>query len=135
MSKIQVVEPTDDELKNVTLALQKIWDLDYNRLCPDTDYAINLPLARRRDDNTSEKLFGFVTNRAAKIPTYNLFYLLLDNYIPETGIPEKIDKIELNENEQFIKACMQTAPMIYTYKYLKALGKISGDRLDFEKKN
>ncbi|CAH1758356.1 15935_t:CDS:2 [Entrophospora sp. SA101] len=134
MSKLEVIEPSDSELKDIALALQKIWALDYNRLKPEIDYVVNLPIVERKGDNTPEKLFQFVTDRAKKIPTYNLFYLLLDNYIPETGIPEKVDVLELKENEQFIKACMQTAPMIYVYKYLKALGVFPGDRLSFEKK-
>ncbi|CAB4390140.1 hypothetical protein RhiirA1_412783 [Rhizophagus irregularis] len=125
--------PTDRELSDVTLALEKLWELDENRLQPGVDYALNLVLARGRSDNTSKKLFEFVDGKVGKIPTFQLFYHLLDNYIPQTGIPEEVDTHELEENRAFIKACLETSPMIYTYNYLKAKNKIKGSMADFEK--
>ncbi|CAI2172956.1 14739_t:CDS:2 [Funneliformis geosporum] len=118
---------------HVKFAVQKLWNLDTNRLTPGVDYDLNLPVIRQKGDNTPEHLFKFVSNKPSKMPTFQLFYHLLDNYIPETGIPEEVDTHELSENQAFIKACLQTAPMIYTYNYLKAKGKFHGTEADFEK--
>ena len=85
-------------------------------------------------DNTPEKLFQFVCNKVGKLPTYKFFYQLLDNYIPQTGIPEEVDSHELKENQAFIKACLRTAPMIYTYNYLKKKNVFHGDFANFEKR-
>ncbi|CAG8681935.1 1163_t:CDS:2 [Funneliformis caledonium] len=126
-------KPTEKELSDVTLAVQKLWDLDTNRLTPGVDYDLNLPLALRRGDNTRDHLFKFVSNKPSKMPTFQLFYHLLDNYIPETGIPEEVDTHELSENQAFLKACLQTAPMIYTLNYLKAKGLFQGTEAAFEK--
>ncbi|RIA83614.1 Endoribonuclease XendoU [Glomus cerebriforme] len=125
--------PTEKELSNVKFALEKLWELDENRLEPGVDYALNLTLARGRNDNTSKKLFQFVDGKVGKLPTYQFFYHLLDNYIPQTGIPEEVDNHELKENQAFIKACLQTSPMIYTYNYLKAKNKFTGNLAEFEK--
>ncbi|GBC08398.1 hypothetical protein RclHR1_08090002 [Rhizophagus clarus] len=128
-----MINPTDRELADVSLALEKLWELDANRLRPNIDYALNLVLARKKSDNTSKKLFEFVDAKVGKIPTFQLFYHLLDNYIPQTGIPEEVDTHELEENKAFIKACLETAPMIYTYNYIKAKGIFKGNMADFEK--
>uniref|UniRef100_A0A1D1YXW8 Poly(U)-specific endoribonuclease-B n=1 Tax=Anthurium amnicola TaxID=1678845 RepID=A0A1D1YXW8_9ARAE len=125
--------PTEKELSNPKLALEKLWELDENRLQPGVDYGLNLVLARTKDDNTSKKLFEFVDAKVGKLPTFQLFYHLLDNYIPQTGIPEEVDTHELEENKAFIKACLATSPMIYTYNYLKAKQILKGNITDFEK--
>ncbi|CAG8617942.1 17628_t:CDS:2 [Acaulospora morrowiae] len=122
-------EPTQQELSDVRIAIQKLWDLDSNRLKPGVDYAINLPMPHGRNENVKVPLFKYVTDRAGKIPTFKCFYALLDNYIPQTGIAEKLDTAELKENEQFLKAALATAPMIY---YLKSKGTFRGSISDFE---
>ena len=44
-----------------------------------------------------------------------------------------MDDHELKENKAFIKACLKTGPMIYTYNYLRAKNKFHGDFVKFEK--
>jgi poly(U)-specific endoribonuclease len=39
----------------------------------------------------------------------------------------------LEENRAFIKACLETSPMIYTFNYIKAKNKFKGSKADFEK--
>ncbi|CAG8685460.1 6295_t:CDS:2 [Racocetra fulgida] len=103
MSLDNVPEPTQAELSDLQLAAQKLWELDRNRLEP-----VN------------------------QIPTYKAFYALLDNYIPQTGIPEVVDDTELKENTRFLKACLQTGPLLYAFKYLQAKGVVKGSITDFE---
>ena len=51
--------------------------------------------------------------------TYKAFKNLLDNYIPQVGIPEKVDANELRENATFIKEVMDTVPMLYVHKVIE----------------
>ncbi|CAG8477374.1 9756_t:CDS:2 [Diversispora eburnea] len=102
-SSISVDEPTQNELANLSVAIQKLWDLDHNRLKPG-------------GENVTISLFQFVSKQSFQIPTIKYFCALLDNYIPQTGIAEKVDNSELKENSQFIKEVMKTAPMKYAYK-------------------
>ena len=37
-----MAQPTEEELASVELACQKLWELDENRLEPETHYRINL---------------------------------------------------------------------------------------------
>ncbi|RHZ80640.1 hypothetical protein Glove_134g249 [Diversispora epigaea] len=133
-SSISVNEPTQNELANVGVAIQKLWDLDHNRLKPGEDYAINLPMPQERGENVSTPLFQFVSKESIQIPTIKYFCALLDNYIPQTGIAEKVNPSELKENAQFIKEVMKTAPMMYTYKYLVAKGVLKASYYEFEAK-
>eukprot|EP00798_Chlamydomonas_sp_ICE-L_P002200 gene2200-33757_t len=75
--------PTDEELENLTLACQKLWDLDENRLINGEDYSINVQSGKKSyqtHDGASEALFSSVSKDVWRKPTYKAFYFLLDNY-------------------------------------------------------
>ena len=42
-------EPTAEELRDLSLACSKVWELDNNRLQPGTDYTINLQVSTHRE--------------------------------------------------------------------------------------
>ncbi|CAG8633016.1 21732_t:CDS:2 [Cetraspora pellucida] len=117
-----VPDPTQAELSNIGLAVQKLWELDQNRLEPGVDVI----------KHSSKPLFNHVDRKVNQIPTYRAFYALLDNYIPQTGIPEVVDDQELKENTRFLRACLQTGPLLYAFKYLQAKGAVKGNLTDFE---
>ncbi|RIB11434.1 Endoribonuclease XendoU-domain-containing protein [Gigaspora rosea] len=127
-----VPNPTQEELSNIGLAVQKLWELDKNRLEAGVDYTLNVFIAHGKDNSTPKPLFNHVDNKVNQLPTYKYFYALLDNYIPQTGIPEVVNDGEKKENERFLKACLQTGPMLYAFKYLKAKGAVKGSITDFE---
>ncbi|CAG8552356.1 7319_t:CDS:2 [Scutellospora calospora] len=138
MSLNNVPDPTHDELSKIGLALQKLWELDRNRLEPGVD-RVDIKnheygtVHEIDEHHASKPLFNHVDRKVNNIPTYKFFYALLDNYIPQTGIPEVVDDHELKENIRFIKACLETGPMLYAFKYLKSKGAVKGTIEDFEK--
>jgi poly(U)-specific endoribonuclease len=108
---------------NVSLsdAVQQLWNLDVNRLTPDTDYQIYVQGGKKpfwKDDAAEEPLFGYVDMQALRRPTYRAFMALLDNYKAETGEAEQVGSAERTENWAFLNAIMQTAPMQFCHKYL-----------------
>mmetsp|Transcript_22199 Transcript_22199/g.37160 ORF Transcript_22199/g.37160 Transcript_22199/m.37160 type:complete len:409 (-) Transcript_22199:1567-2793(-) len=115
------VAPTDEELADLSLACDKLWQLDAHRLVPDVDYVLNLQRGKKsydRDDVAIEPLFSFVDEAALAKPTYAAFVALLDNYSAKTGIKEVVTREELEENRKFLELLMDTAVMQYTHRYL-----------------
>ncbi|CAG8700758.1 7510_t:CDS:2 [Ambispora leptoticha] len=132
-------KPTEQELHNIKAALTKLWQLDHNRLEPGRDYEINLPIFH--DDHHGHdghkehglRLFASVDPEVFKRPTFRAFWAILDNYIPQTGIPEVVDEEELRENRTFIRESMKTAPMQYVFHYLVTRGIIKNNQDEFQK--
>jgi len=116
------LQPTPDELKDVKLAAQHLWSLDFNRFVPDVDYALNLQHGKKvfqTEDVADQPLFKFVKKeKFFATPTYKAFYALLDNYVATTGVAETVTAEESRENRAFIDALMETAPMKYLHNYL-----------------
>ncbi len=55
-----LIVPTHEELDSISLACNKLWELDTNRLVPDVDYRLNLQHATRvgsRTDSAADPLF------------------------------------------------------------------------------
>jgi len=130
--------PAFDLDVNLSDAIQNMWDLDVNRLTPNTDYRINVQGGKKpywKEDSASDPLFTFVDRNALKRPTYRTFMALLDNYEAETGQAETITRGERSENWAFLKAIMQTAPMQFCHKYLykKKPSEIPSDATSFMK--
>jgi poly(U)-specific endoribonuclease len=87
------VEPTASELQDnsLSLAANRLWELDFNRLLPQEDYVINVQRGKKiyqEQDAANEPLFTFVDEKVFERPTYRAFRLLLDNYTAETGVAE-----------------------------------------------
>ena len=75
--------PTAEELDNIALCAQRLWDLDDNKLEPEVDYGINVQEGKRpnwREDAAENRLFRGVSSSAWERPSYRAFYALLDNY-------------------------------------------------------
>lgn len=78
------VNPTPEELGNIALCAQKLWDLDADKLEPDVDYGIHIQGGTRpywTSDNAEGKLFLGVSKSVWERPAYRSFYVLLDNYV------------------------------------------------------
>lgn len=130
-----VVNPTVEELDNLSYACSKLWELDSNRLVPDHDYRIDLQNGKavfQDGDAASNPLFSSVDAHVFEKPTYKAFVALLDNYVAETGRAEIVTKDELKEDNNFLQLIMDTAVMQYVHRYLLAKGKThSVDRASF----
>jgi poly(U)-specific endoribonuclease len=75
------------ELKNLSVACTKLWELDENRLVPEQDYKICLQQGKspyQQGDMATDKLFTFVNPSVFQRRTFKLFKELLDNY--ERGV-------------------------------------------------
>lgn len=109
--------------QSISKAAQYLWDLDVNRLTPDKDYIINVQRGKKpwqKEDDAPDPLFTMVNHRELRRPTYRTFIALLDNYISECGVSEKVTRAEKQENMAFLKAIMQTGPMQFCHKYCRA---------------
>ena len=77
------MRPTQEELEDLSLACQRLWDLDDNRLEPDKHYDTNVQEGkniRAITDAAHGNLFAKVSDVIWKKPTFLIFYHLLDNY-------------------------------------------------------
>jgi len=113
------------QLKNMSLsdAVQRLWDLDDNRLKPDDDYVLNVQKGKKpywKDDAAKDELFVSVKREIWKKPTYKAFSALLDNYIAETGEAEQVTNVEQKEIRTFLEEVMDTKPMKFCHKYCRA---------------
>mmetsp|Transcript_24784 Transcript_24784/g.49308 ORF Transcript_24784/g.49308 Transcript_24784/m.49308 type:complete len:482 (-) Transcript_24784:233-1678(-) len=110
---------------SVTLeeAIQRLWDLDANRLVPGKDYAINVQRFTKvynKEDEADDPLFSRVSGSALQGRTFKTFIALLDNYKAEVGAAEVITSHERKEIWDFIAAIMATGPMQYCFHYCAA---------------
>eukprot|EP00640_Fibrocapsa_japonica_P001075 CAMPEP_0113936370 /NCGR_PEP_ID=MMETSP1339-20121228/3302_1 /TAXON_ID=94617 /ORGANISM="Fibrocapsa japonica" /LENGTH=433 /DNA_ID=CAMNT_0000938829 /DNA_START=51 /DNA_END=1352 /DNA_ORIENTATION=+ /assembly_acc=CAM_ASM_000762 len=124
------------ELADISLAAKKLWELDANRLTPGVDYAINLQRGKNfsdRGDAAPEPLFKFVSAEVLQRPTYRTFMRLLDNYEKNTGQAEVVTREELQENQAFLNACLDTMPMQYAHKWLNRKGLAPADGPGFRR--
>ncbi|KAG7379931.1 hypothetical protein PHYPSEUDO_007989 [Phytophthora pseudosyringae] len=129
--------PTFAELKSLSAACSKLWELDANRLEANVHYELNLQEGKNafaRGDAAREPLFSFVDPSVFERRTYKLLFDLLDNYERETGVTERVTPKELAENNAFLNAVIDTAPMRYVHAWLVKNKKFSGDMQDFKKK-
>jgi poly(U)-specific endoribonuclease len=119
------VIPTEEELGSLSLATDRLWDLDRNRLCPGKDYILNLQNGKtswEAADVAAEPLFTFVDQSALEKPTYGAFIALLDNYSAATGLVEVVTDEEKAEEIRFLNLIMDTAVMQYAYQYMMRKG-------------
>eukprot|EP01035_Chromulina_nebulosa_P016830 gene16830-22314_t len=130
------IDPTNEELNSLSLACNKLWNLDVHRLIPGKDYEINVGSGKNvyeQGDFAADPLFKWISPNAFNIPTYKAFISLLDNYIFDIGVSEKVTAEELKEDSDFLNLIMDTAIMQYTHKYLVLKNKAPSDRNEFIK--
>ncbi|XP_030633133.1 poly(U)-specific endoribonuclease-C [Chanos chanos] len=118
----------NQELSDV---LNQMWKVDVNRLKPGKDYTISLQgkagyVAQGSNyarDRARSPLFSYVNEEKLKtIPTYAHFMNLLDNYEMSTGVTEQVTSQEVEENNSFLNAILETEVMQCAYRYLVSKG-------------
>ncbi|CAI0417682.1 unnamed protein product [Linum tenue] len=130
------LEPTEQELSDLSAACNKLWELDTNRLVPDRDYQIDCGEGKKvyqKDDMAEGCLFSWLSDDVFRKPTYSRFCSLLDNYNPNAGSKEVVTSEERQEQAGFIEEISRTAPIKYLHKYLAAKGMVSGNYQDFKR--
>lgn len=115
---------TKAELDDISLACNRLWILDSQRLVPLQHYRIDLQKGKSswaKGDSAPGPLFTWVDEKVLKNrETFKLFLALLDNYEAETGVGEQRTRVEIQEEREFIDSCMKTGPVQYLVKYLVA---------------
>lgn len=130
------VEPSEDELADLSRACEKLWDLDLNRLTPGKDYEIDCGEGKKvyqKDDMAQGSLFTWVSDDVFRKPTYARFLSLLDNYNPHQGSKEVVTSEEKQEQASFIEEISRTAPIKYLHKFLASKRITSGSSQDFKR--
>jgi poly(U)-specific endoribonuclease len=127
-------EPTASELQNISEAADKLWDLDVNRVHPNSDYAINVQGGKKvydKRDTAREPFFSFVDAKVMEKPTFRSFVSLLDNYVATTGTAEVVTSSERKENYDFLYQIMETGVMKYCHSLLAKKGLAPADKQEF----
>ncbi|CAM8941124.1 unnamed protein product [Rhodiola kirilowii] len=130
------IEPSREELSDLSQACNKLWELDLNRLVPGKDYEIDCGEGKKvyqRDDVAEGSLFSWLNEDVFRKPTYARFFSLLDNYNPNAGSKEVVTSEERQEQAAFIEEISRTAPIKYLYKYLSEKRVISESYQDFKR--
>lgn len=130
------IQPSSEELSDLSQACNKLWELDLNRLVPEKDYEIDCGEGKKvyqRDDVAEGCLFRWLSDEVFKKPTYARFCSLLDNYNPNAGSKEVVTSEERQEQAAFIEEISRTAPIKYLYKYLLEKRIVSGNFQDFKR--
>ncbi|XP_011070281.1 poly(U)-specific endoribonuclease-B isoform X2 [Sesamum indicum] len=130
------LEPTDEELADLSKALNKLWELDLNRLVPGKDYEIDCGEGKKvyqKGDMAEGSLFSWLSEDIFSRPTFSRFCSLLDNYNPHEGYKEVVTAEERQEQEAFIEEISRTAPIKYLYKYLLTKGIAPESYQDFKR--
>lgn len=130
------IEPTRDELSDLSVACGKLWDLDLNRLVPGRDYRIDCGEGKKvygRDDMAEGSLFSWLSENVLRRPTYSRFCSLLDNYNPNEGSKEVVTAEERQEQVAFVEEISRTAPIKYLHRYLALKGVVSDDYEEFKR--
>lgn len=129
-------EPSKEELADLSLACNKLWELDLNRLVPGKDYQIDCGEGKKvyqREDMAEGSLFCSLDEDVFRKPTFSRFCSLLDNYNPHEGYKETITSEERQEEAAFIEEISRTAPIKYLFNYLSTKGIVSGNYQDFKR--
>jgi poly(U)-specific endoribonuclease len=136
-SSNQNYKPTQEEINDLSKALEKLWELDGNRLSPGKQFQLNLQRYTRitnGEDEAREPLFKHVDHNVFKShPTYGSFYQLLDNYSAHNGVTENVTQEELQEQNKFINGIANTGPILYLHNYLVAKNLADADINNFKK--
>lgn len=130
------MEPSEEELSDLSKACNKLWELDLNRLVPGKDYQIDCGEGKKvyqKDDMAEGCLFSWLSEDVFNKPSYSRFCSLLDNYNPHQGCKENVTPEEKREQTAFIEEISRTAPIKYLHKYLSLKGVVSGNYEEFKR--
>ena len=129
------IEPTEEELGNISAACNRLWGLDLNRLSPGRDYEIECGEGKRvgdQQDRADNAFFSYVNEDVFRRPTFARFYALLDNYSAKQGVREHVSEEEKQEENAFIEEISRTAPIQYLFRYLVAQRVVSDNQAEFK---
>lgn len=129
------MEPSQNELNDLSQACNKLWELDYNRLTPGKDYEIDCGEGKKtyqKQDMAEGSLFTRLSQDVLRKPTISRFCSLLDNYNPHEGYKEQVTSQEKQEQAAFIEEICRTAPIKYLHNYLCKKGIVSQDYGEFK---
>lgn len=129
------MEPSEEELVDLSKACNKLWELDLNRLVPGKDYQIDCGEGKKvyqKEDVAEGSLFSWLNKDVLRRPTFSRFCSLLDNYNPHVGSKEVVTSQERQEEVAFIEEISRTAPIKYLHKYLSSKGVMRGSYQDFK---
>ncbi|XP_019179673.1 PREDICTED: poly(U)-specific endoribonuclease-B-like isoform X2 [Ipomoea nil] len=130
------LEPSGEELEDLSKACNKLWELDLNRLVPGRHYEIDVGEGKKvyqKDDMAEGNLFSWLSEDVLQKPTYSRFCALLDNYNPREGYKENVTAQEQQEQLAFIEEISRTAPIKYLHKYLSAKRMVSENYQEFKR--
>ncbi|OMO91666.1 Endoribonuclease XendoU [Corchorus capsularis] len=130
------IEPSEEELSDLSQACNRLWELDLNRLVPGKDYQIDCGDGKKvyqKEDMAEGCLFNWLNEDVFRRPTFSRFCSLLDNYNPNAGCKEVVTSEEKQEQSAFIEEISRTAPIKYLHKYLSMKGIISENVQDFKR--
>lgn len=100
-------------------AVSVLWDLDVNRLSPNTDYELNFQSrSDHHGDVAAENLVSRLSENIWERPTFRSLKKLLDNYTAETGIPEVVSQEERVEESTFLDAICETTIAQFAVEWL-----------------
>lgn len=130
------LDPSGEELSDLSQACNRLWELDLNRLIPGKDYQIDCGEGKKmyqKEDMAAGSLFEWLSEDVFRRPTFSRFCSLLDNYNPNEGYKEVVTSQEKQEQAAFIEEISRTAPIKYLHKYLSSKGIFSEDYQEFKK--
>ncbi|XP_058189887.1 uncharacterized protein LOC131307414 isoform X1 [Rhododendron vialii] len=130
------MEPSEEELSDLSRACNKLWELDVNRLVPGKDYEIDCGEGKKvyqKEDMAQGSLFSWLSEDIFRKPTFSRFCSLLDNYNPQEGYKEVVTSQELQEQAAFVEEISRTAPIKYLHKYLSSKGIVSENYQNFKR--
>ncbi|KAG5526182.1 hypothetical protein RHGRI_032457 [Rhododendron griersonianum] len=130
------MEPSEEELSDLSRACNKLWELDVNRLIPGKDYQIDCGEGKKvyqKEDMAQGSLFSWLSEDIFRKPTFSRFCSLLDNYNPQEGYKEVVTSQELQEQAAFVEEISRTAPIKYLHKYLSSKGIVSQNYQNFKR--
>ncbi|CAM9679644.1 unnamed protein product [Chrysoparadoxa australica] len=131
------VEPTREELDDLVLACNRMWDLDGERLTADVEYSISLQRGKKpyeKGDRAPDPLFKFLRPDVLERPSVAAFVALLDNYEKACGVREKTSSIEHAEISRFLDVVLQSPVGQYMHKYLVKSGKAPKSKKDMKER-
>ncbi|XP_038995888.1 poly(U)-specific endoribonuclease-B-like, partial [Hibiscus syriacus] len=130
------IEPSEEELADLSQACNRLWQLDFNRLEPGKDYQIDCgegKRVRQKEDMAEESLFYSLSEDIFRKPTFSRFCALLDNYNPNAGCKEVVTTEEKQEQSAFIEEISRTAPIKYLHRCLSLKDIVSENYEDFKR--
>jgi len=123
------IECTQEEVEELT---ERLLDNDDNNCAKFFRY--NLQERRQgTEDVCDEPLFSDVQPELFEVPTIATLLALHDNYEPVVSEEEEVTREEIQEERDFIDACVDTKVMEMAQEWLVSKGLIADDKVTFKR--